>query len=41
MNTITDINELNKLVRNQLIIQAELPSDRVRNALTTYGATLD
>lgn len=41
MNTIADINELNKLVRNQLIIQAELPSDRVRNALTTYGATLD
>ena len=41
MNTIADINELNKLVRNQLITQAELPSDRVRNALTTYGATLD
>lgn len=41
MNTINDINELNKLIRNQLIVQSELPSDRVRNALTTYGTMLD
>lgn len=41
MNTIANIDELNKLIRNQLIIQAELPSNRVRNALTTYGAMLD
>lgn len=41
MNIITDINELNRLIRNQLMTQSELPSDRVRNALSTYGATLD
>lgn len=41
MNAINDINELNKIVRTQLIAQSELPSDRVRNALSTYGEMLD
>lgn len=41
MIAIKDINELNKIIREQLIIQSELDSNRVRNALTTYGATLD
>lgn len=41
MTTITDINELNKIVRKYLINQSELPADRARNALTTYGSTLD
>lgn len=41
MIVINDINQLNKIVREQLIIQSELIPNRVRNALTTYGATLD
>lgn len=41
MISITDINELNKILRKYLISQTELPADRVRNALTTYGAELD
>ena len=41
MKAFADINEINKIIRAQLITQSELPSNRVRNALTTYGATLD
>lgn len=41
MTIIADINELNKIVRKYLIAQSEMPADRVRNALTTYGSTLD
>lgn len=41
MITLTDVNELNKIVRKYLISQAELSPERVRNALSTYGSTLD
>lgn len=41
MTTIKDINELNKIIRTQLVLQSEISSENVRNALTTYGATLD
>ena len=41
MITLTDINELNRIVRKYLISQSELSPERVRNALSTYGSTLD
>lgn len=41
MKTIDDINELNKIIRTHLVSQAEIASNNVRNALTTYGTDLD
>lgn len=41
MTVINDINELNKILRKYLIMQSQMPSERVRNALSTYGETLD
>lgn len=41
MIAINDINDINKIIRKQLILQSELSSKYVRNALTTYGVTLD
>lgn len=41
MTTITSIKELEKIVRKYLISQSELKGKFVRNALSTYGETLD
>lgn len=41
MTSITDINELNKIMRSYVMQQAELDGEFVRNSLSTYGETLD
>lgn len=41
MIAITDINELNKICRKYLISQSSVGGEFVRNALSTYGETLD
>ena len=37
----TKVDDLNKVLRSMLITQSELNKDRVANALSTYGETLD
>ena len=41
MTTITDINELNKILRQYVIQQSEVDSNFVRNSLSTYGENLN
>lgn len=41
MISISTFDELNKILRKQLILQSELPSKRVANSDTLYGVTLD
>lgn len=41
MISISNFDELNKILRKQLILQSELPSKRVANSDTLYGVTLD
>lgn len=41
INAFSDINELNKELRSVLITQAEIDGQHVRNALSTFGETLD
>lgn len=41
MTILSDVNELDKIVRKYLISQSQLPAERVRNSLSTYGETLD
>lgn len=41
MNAISRTKELNKLLRNVLIVQSELQQDRVLNSLSLYGEDLD
>lgn len=41
MTQITSYNELNKIIRNQLLAQSQLDSTRVLNALSIHGDYLD
>lgn len=41
MNTFESIKELNKYLRNMLVTQSEINSDKVLNALSIYGTELD
>ena len=41
IKTFSSVNELNKVLRQQLILQTELSSSNVRNGLSTYGETLE
>lgn len=41
MIKFSNVKELNKVLRNQLILQSELNEKRVVNALSIYGETLD
>lgn len=41
IKTFSTVNELNKVLRKQLILQSELPEANVRNGLSTYGETLE
>lgn len=41
IKTFSSVKELNKVLRQQVILQTELPADNVRNGLSTYGETLE
>lgn len=41
IKTFSSVNELNKVLRQQVILQSELPAENVRNGLSTYGEALE
>jgi hypothetical protein len=41
MTTLSNIKDIEKIVRKHLISESEMPANMIRNALTTYGAALD
>lgn len=41
IKTFSNVNELNKVLRNELITQSELNSEFVLNSLSVYGTELD
>lgn len=41
MIVFNDIEEINKILRKEIILQSGVPANRVRNALSTYGSELD
>lgn len=41
MISISNVKELNKIIKNQLITQSELNQKRVLNSISNYGETLD
>ena len=41
IKAISNIDELNKIIRNQLILQSELDGSKVLNSVSSYGQNLD
>lgn len=41
MIAISNLNEVDKIIRKQLILQSEIEGDRVLNALSRYGTNLN